>query len=545
MPAKDPVVQAEYQSQPKDEATWNAIMRRILNLATSTQGKQFATQPKANRFEAILEAAVPSRHNPTHEKVLAIVNALVDTKAIRADEGGEMYNALLHRVAKYNSPNVQHNLDKLVIDVKEAIARKERQSDKASLSSLVTLNAFLATLPANIERGQQNYLSFISALRIMVTEIPQSEVYQAGPQYFFQTSKHGAQIVNLTKAFENLKSLWAVKAPGIDRSTISALLTPNTRLLLLLIAPFTDADTIPRSYYLGHLLSLYRETLGHAHVDEETFNEITAVSRALGQENPDNLQSTLNFLLTNKKQTVPQHFRLTPEEERILRYVQQAVSLYLMQDNATPTSALDRTAANFEPSFYSANRFFINKLMDYFHRAAAISPDYFTNAVLNPHWLPPEGFFTGDFDLPDPVPEQNWTPIESDEEWQAATKAAMEDDYQDDSLSELGAAAPPLRSPTPEVLLNLGARPKKSPQLGDIDWSPSLPLKNNAFDSLVRDLEDKWQPDLRPSYKKAVQKYKQRVEHLHKRRRKNDEDSDLEGSGNPFAYLRPQGNFGK
>lgn len=382
------------------DADWQAAINRILALVGKNP-KSFASQPQANRFEAILEAVVPSRKNPTHEKVLAIVNALVQANAVRPDEGGQIYNALLERVSKYNSVNVQSNLDKLVTDVKEAIAQRERVIKNENLSSVIALNGFLSTIPANVERGQENYIAFISALRLMVTEVPQSEVYQAGPQYFFQTSRNGSQVVNLTKAFENLKPLWGVKSPVGERSAISSLLTPNTRLLLLLIAPFTDGVSISRSSYIGHLLTLYRETIGQTNVHEGTYNEIVQVSRALGDDNAENLQATLNFLLTNRKNKIPVEYVLTDEEERVLRYVQQSVSIYLMQDGATASSALDMTSANMEPSFYASNRTFINKLLDYFHRAAVMAPDYFTNAILNPKWVPPEGFFTGEFDFPE------------------------------------------------------------------------------------------------------------------------------------------------
>ena len=91
------------------------------------------------------------------------------------------------------------------------------------------------------------------------------EVYQSGPDYFFQTSRQGLQTVNLSQAFKNLQGLWGVRAPTGDRATVSSLLTPNSRLLLLLIAPFTDSGSVSRDTYLGHLLTLYREAIGQAH----------------------------------------------------------------------------------------------------------------------------------------------------------------------------------------------------------------------------------------------------------------------------------------
>ena len=364
--APNPAAVAKFQSQPNNDVEWADVLKRIMAL-TARNPQAFASQPFANRIEAILEAVVPSRKNPTHEKVLSIVNALLQTQAIRPDEGGQVYNALLERVSKYNSVNVQTNLDRLGEDVRNVISAKERMQ-ASNMGSMVALNAFLSTLPANVERGQENYTAFISALRLLVSEAPQTEVYQSGPSYYLQTSRNGSHTVNLTKAFENLQPLWGVNAPVAERSNISTLLTPNTRLLLLLIAPFTDGVNISRASYVGYLLTLYRETLGTAQMSERTFNEITNVSRALGGEDSANLQATLNFLLTNRQNRLPTEYSLTEEEERILRFVQQAVSLYMMQTGSDASAALDETSRNFEPSFYAGNRVFINKLMDYFHR---------------------------------------------------------------------------------------------------------------------------------------------------------------------------------
>ncbi|TKX88054.1 hypothetical protein C5L27_13630, partial [Staphylococcus argenteus] len=101
----DPAVSAAMQSQPSGVTAsddWTAAMDRIMAL-TARSPEAFRQQPQANRFSAILEAVVPSRTNPTHEKVLTIVNALLDSKAIRKDEAGLIYNALLESVARYNS----------------------------------------------------------------------------------------------------------------------------------------------------------------------------------------------------------------------------------------------------------------------------------------------------------------------------------------------------------------------------------------------------------------------------------------------------------
>ncbi|SMG83443.1 pIIIa [Bottlenose dolphin adenovirus 1] len=428
---ENPAAVAKFQSQASSDVDWSEMLQRIMALTTKN-ARWFASQPFANRVDAILEAVVPSRKNPTHEKVLTIVNALLETKAIRPDETGGMYNALLERVSKYNSLNVQSNLEKLGKDVRNVIAMKEK-SMANNLGSVAALNSFIGNLPATVERGQDNYLAFLSALRLLVAEIPSAEVYRSGPDFYLQTSHRGATTVNLTKAMNNLQPLWGVQAPVAERNSISSILTPNTRLLLLIVAPFSDNVSISRSSYIGYLLGLYRETLGQTAVDERTYEEISSVSKALGnaEEDAANLQATLNFLLTNRKLRIPKEYQLTDHEERILRYIQQAVSMLIMS-GTDPSLALDEVSRNFEPSFYSSNRVFINRLMDYFHRAASIAPNYFINAVLNSKWNPPEGFFTGIFDFPEDVEQYDWDSLVDD---------ALGEDQRSASYQQLGAYA--------------------------------------------------------------------------------------------------------
>lgn len=517
------------------------MLSRITQL---TAKPDFISQPYANRLDAILEAVVPSKRDPTHEKILTVINALVETGAIRRDEAAAVFNALLTRVSRYNSINVQANLDRMASDVREAVSQKTRFA-ASNLGSLAALNGFLASLPSNVQRGQDNYISFISALRLLVAEIPQTDVYQAGPDYFLQSSRNGSQVVNLTAAFKNLEPLWGVSAPNAERSSISSLLTPNTRLLLLLIAPFSDSVSISRDSFIGYLLTLYREALGRANLDERTYNEVATVSRALGQDNANNLQATLNFLLTNKKTTVPGEYALTPNEERILRFVQQAVSLRMMQEGTAPSDALDMTSASFEPSFYNINMHFINKLMDYLHRAASMAPDYFTNIILNPRWLPPDGFYKGTFDLPENNDWQAWDDSANSLTSIVPTIKSPRDD-DDVSLSEFGAAAP--KTPTMPHSRRSSIASSGSDLFSLIDREYDAMRKNTQteVDSLAQSLDQKWTTYRNSSG--AVPKY------YYKKKSENDDDgappsAGIGGNGisrfgpNPFAHLKPKGAF--
>ncbi|AEM06269.1 pIIIa [Bat adenovirus 2] len=559
--ALNPVKVAALQSQPSADDSWAASINRIMALTAGDRHK-FSSQPFANRLDAILEAVVPSRKDPTHEKVLAIVNALIENGAIRRDEGAGVYDALLHRVAKYNSTNAQSNLERLAGDVREAVAQRVRMAE-GNLGSMAALNSFLARLPANVERGQSNYTGFISALKLLVSEVPTTEVYQSGPHYFLQSNRNGTQTVNLTSAFENLKPLWGVRAPTMERLSISSLLTPNTRLLLLLISPFTDSVSIDRDSYLGYLLTLYREALGRAHLDERTLHEVTQVSRAFGNENIQNLQATLNFLLTNRQKRAPKEYTLTQEEERILRFVQQAVSLRMMQENLSPTEALDVTAANMEPTFYANNRDFINRLMDYLHRAAVMAPDYFLSVAMNPRWLPPEGFFTGAFDFPE-RDNYTWDGLESsiDLTHQDALRA-LEDKFVDEDQRSEPFSRLSLSSSSSRLNSRLSSR-LPTPALSRRGSSASelMPLNNGAsnnknamreLDSLANKLA-RWK-----TYKQESEEARAAVMApvvrpkvpYRSRSPAPSEDSDdgmtrpdnflkFEGSGNPFAHLRPR-----
>lgn len=548
---------AAMQSQPTADDSWVAAINRIMAL-TAGDRQKFSSQPFANRLDAILEAVVPSRKDPTHEKVLTVVNALIENGAIRRDEGAGVYDALLHRVSKYNSVNAQNNLDKLAQDVREAVAQKVRATD-GNLGSLAALNSFLARLPANVERGQENYMGFISALKLLVSEVPSTEVYQSGPHYFLQSNRNGTQTVNLTAAFENLKPLWGVRAPTMERLSISALLTPNSRLLLLLISPFTDSVSISRDSYIGYLLTLYREALGRTHLDERTLDEVTQVSRAFGSDNIDNLQATLNFLLTNRQKKLPVEYELTAQEERILRYMQQAVSLRMMQENLSPTEALDVTAANIEPSFYANNRDFINKLMDYFHRAAAIAPDYFLGAVMNPRWLPPEGFYTGAYDFPE-RDAYTWDGLESslDLTHMDAVRA-LENKFKDeDQRGAEGVQASPgssrMVTPLPSRVTTpaMSRRSSLSGEFMSLVNNASANNKNamRELDSLTDKLA-RWKTYKREAEEAQAALPTVRPKQYRSRSPFPSDDSDdgmsrpdqylrFEGSGNPFAHLRPQ-----
>ncbi|ACJ14511.1 pIIIa [Murine adenovirus 3] len=492
-----PTVRAALQSQAAGEEPWEQRFKRIMS-TTLKNPSAFRSQPWFTRRDAILEAVLPSRSDPTHEKVLAIVNALVQTKAVRADEGGAIYDALLQRVGRYNSSNVQTNLDRLVQDVREAVAVKAQEDRQGgSMGSLVALNGFLSTLPSVVSHGQNDYIGFLNALRQLVAEVPQTLVYKSGPFFYFQTSRQGLQTVNLTKAFQNLSSLWGVTTPAQNTAPSAALLTPNTRLLLLLIAPFTDSHTVSGDTYLGHLLTLYRETLRDTRTDELTYAEIQNVARATGQNDARALQSTLNFLVSQNTKRLPEDVKLTPQQEAILRFLQKAIQIEHNRDpQRRPDLVIDAVVGNLEPSFFNKHRHFVTKVLDYFHRAAALNPPYFYSIIKNKHWNPPPGFHTGHFELPDVVNEGY--------QW---------DDLDEEDIGAWGPAVPQEEGQKPDYLSEYKA---------EFSEAGNKKNENREWDNLV-DMMERWKTH------RQVQKEMD-----------DGSETDFSLDSNPFRHLQPQ-----
>lgn len=234
-----------------------------------------------------------------------------------------------------------------------------------------------------------------------------------------------------------------------------------------------------------------------------------------------------------------------------------------MREGATPSAALDMTARNMEPSFYSSNRAFINRLMDYLHRAAAMNGEYFTNAILNPHWLPPPGFYTGEFDLPEGNDGFLWDDVTDS----LFSPAAIGHHGKKEGADEGPLLSSRASSPFPSLSsINSGrtTRPKlsgESEYLNDPLLRPARDknFPNNGIESLV-DKMSRWktyaqerheweerQPKPVPPPRQRWQRRKKGAHALDEGSDDSADDSsvlDLGGTGNPFAHLRPQGHLG-
>nr|WRQ19811.1 MAG: pIIIa protein [unidentified adenovirus] len=368
------------------------------------------SQPKANRIETILESIVPSRKDPTSTKVFAIVHALLKRGVIRKDEVGSTYCAILQRVAKYNSLNVQSNLDTIVQDI--AISNSNLQQQFPITASLVVFNAFLKTLPAVIGKGQNDYQAIIGALKALISETRNAELYKSGPSFFLNTFISGSQTVNLTKAFSELQEIWKLKTSLGSALPVTSLLSTNSRLFLVLISPFVDVSSLTPDSYISFIMKLYKGTFVDL-TDNVLQGEIKNISKGITEKDSENIQQTLNFLLTNtrKRDEIPSP--LTPAELMILRRLQQTVKTLLSaRPNLAPSHALDIASSNLEQEVYLSHMNFVNSLFDYMHKAAAFNQDYFMHTVLNKHWVPPSGFRIGEFNIPT---SDNWLWDEEDD----------------------------------------------------------------------------------------------------------------------------------
>ncbi len=221
---------------------------------------------------------------------------------------------------------------------------------------------------------------------------------------------------------------------------------------------------------------------------------------------------------------------------------------------------------------------FINKLLDYLHRAAAMNSDYFTNAILNPHWLPPPGFYTGEYDMPDPNDGFLWDDVDSNvfsplfdhRTWKKEGGDRMHSSASLSGVMGATAAEPESASPFPSLPFSLHS--VRSSEVGRISRPSLMGEEEYLNDSLLRPAREKNFPnngieslvDKMSRWKTYAQDHRDepgimgttsrasRRRQRHDRQRGlvwEDEDSaddssvlDLggRGRGNPFAHLRPR-----
>lgn len=386
--------------KPSSEWT-NKIVDNIIANPTPSAVAKFRQQPLANKLSALEEGLVQPRKDNTPDTVANIIQELVKRGAILPSEAGSIYSDLLIRVHRYNSTNVQSNLNVLLGDVRAAQSEVIRGSNLGELSNQAILNNFLATLNPVVPMGQQNYEAFKQSLRLMVNEAPNVTLYRSGPDTMLQLNVRGVNTVNLNSAFANLHSLWGIildseSVPG----GISSKLSSNTRVLMLFMAPYTNDSTFTPDTFMAQIMRLYRETIAASiEQPQETEREVEETIREFGGDLVD-IARTMSYLLKNKESVLENPRTLSPRQLSVLRYVQESLTDRIDRNGESPEDALVNMLFSFAPSYFEANGPFIRRLVNYLEVALRNSPNYFREIYNNKYWTPPASFWTqnyGDF----------------------------------------------------------------------------------------------------------------------------------------------------
>ncbi|BCO10924.1 pIIIa [Bovine adenovirus 7] len=378
---------------------WNSnIIDKILSDKSSSSVISFQKQPLANKLSILESAVVPARKNQTPDMIASLLKELVVLGAIKASEVGPMYSDLLIRVHKYNSVNVQNNLESLMGDIRGIQSDIIRSSDIPYLANQTILNSFLNSLPSTTALGQHNYEAFKQTLRLFVNETPNVTLFKSGSTTLMQINITGVHTVNLNDAFKNLSNLWGVVIQGENLpGNISSRLNANTRVLLYFLAPYTNDNTFSPDTFLSALMRLYRLTVSSAlDYPEETETEVQDTAKEIGSDGLK-LTQTLGYLLKNKGEEIQPPKSLSPRQLQVLRYIQKSLFDRIERNHENPEDALETLSYSFSPSFYELNGPFIRRLITYMEFALRNSPTYFREIYSNKYWTPPASFWTQNY----------------------------------------------------------------------------------------------------------------------------------------------------
>ncbi|QJC19250.1 pIIIa [Duck adenovirus 4] len=396
--------------------------------ADSQDARSLRQAPYANRLISLQKAMVPPKVDGTSERVAEIVKGLANQGAIYPDQMGAIHSDLLSRAYAWNSLGVQESIQALVNDVIHGQNRvlQDELGRTKEIANASLLTQFYDSIYKTVDRGQRNFEGFKKILRLFVNNVPNAEVYASGGQFSLQVNLAGtSQNINLTNAFENLRDIWGARWDAVNNPRIGALLTPNTRALLFFASAFYDYGAMEPGSYLDNIMRLYKDTI-RADVDAEG-DAIMELGEAGANLNLrfNEYKDTLNYLLQNR-QVVPDSgpLELSPEQEALFQYLMRQLRRALK--DGVPTDISVSTMARFvDGRVYQTNKTFIEKLQNYLLVAQARNPDFYKDIVLDPHWRPPVGLYTGNYIIPD----RTEFDVESEHEFAGPSR----DEYFDDS----------------------------------------------------------------------------------------------------------------
>lgn len=376
------------------------IVDSILKEGNYAAAKEFRSQPLANKISALEKAVVKPRKDDTPDKVAAIVKELVKRGALTPDEAAPVYSDLLIRVHKFNGANVQENLAVLTDDIRAAQTSALRSVDVGTLANQTVLNSFFTRIGQAVPYGQENFEAFKQVLRLFVNEAPNVRVFMSGNATLLQANIRGVISVNLDEAFKNLFNYWGVmldgdKVPG----SLTSKLTSNTRVLMMMLSPFTTADTFIPDSFISVIMEMYRDTVSADYeVDENTESEVFNVARSVGADDLD-LKHTVGYLIKGRSdpEELARVRQLTPRQMQVLRYVQDSVADRIDRNGEDPSEVLDDIHVSFSPSYYEANGPFIRRLVHFMRAALIHSPSYFREIYSNKYWTPPASFWSKNY----------------------------------------------------------------------------------------------------------------------------------------------------
>lgn len=393
------------------------LVADILSGSSPELSREFRDLPLANKILELEKAVIEPKKSDTPAMLNALIKELVAQGAIYPDEASAVYGRLLSRVVKFNSIRNHNSLAGLVEDIqqgqKSSIMAKLKNIP--AMSNMVVLQHFFSSLPKTVSSGQQNYDAFKHLLKQFVIDYNQYvEVFKSGTDTFLQYN-FGPQVqkVNLSQAFENLRKLWGVKITSEDSiPSLTSLLQPQTRLLMLLLSPISIDGYFIRDSFLGYTMKLYKNTVAPP-LNSQPVEELGHLISSLGPSYDQlKLRQGLNYLVTNQQtQYRPEVPDLTREEEALIKYIQTLLKTKIVGSNRLLTERdLDNVIQNINPVAFSGHIDFVNKLVDYFRKILQIKPQLLNRIVMSPNWKPPPSFFLQnvllpqDLEMPPPPP---------------------------------------------------------------------------------------------------------------------------------------------